>query len=158
MHQVQVEVVGTELLQGVLDSELDVLWVVVDLEELGGDEELRSVDARVLDTLTDLIFVLVTPSTAGNTTVSGDLADSHFAEITGGPGVSVEASDSLDVPVTSLNQSATELRRISLSDLLTRIAASTAVATSPGLGEQISTIQTSVPDGQTLRNSRGLPL
>lgn len=158
MHQVQVEVVGAELLQGVLDSELDVLWVVVDLEELGGDEELRSVDTRVLDTLTDLIFVLVTPSTA-NITISGDLADSHLAEITGGPGVSVEASDSLDVPVTSLNQSVWEFQRLSSCDLLTRIAASTAVATSPGLSKQISTIQTELPNAsQHCANSRGLPL
>lgn len=64
MHEVKIEVVGAELLQGVLDGKLDVLRVVVDLEELGGDEELLSWDTRVSDTLSDLSLVLVTPSTA----------------------------------------------------------------------------------------------
>lgn len=64
MHEVKVQVVGTELLQGVLDSELDVLRVVVDLEELGGDEELLTGDTGSSDTLSDLSLVLVTPSTA----------------------------------------------------------------------------------------------
>jgi len=64
VHEVKVQVVGTELLQGVLDSELDVLRVVVDLEELGGDEELLTGDTGSSDTLSDLSLVLVTPSTA----------------------------------------------------------------------------------------------
>ena len=66
MHEVQVEVVGTELLQGVLDSELNVLGVMVDLEKLGSDEELLSWDTGGSDTLSDLTLVLVTPSTAAD--------------------------------------------------------------------------------------------
>jgi hypothetical protein len=64
VHQVQVEVVGAELLERVLDGELDVLRVVVDLKQLGGDEELGSVDARGSDTLSDLSLVLVSPGAA----------------------------------------------------------------------------------------------
>lgn len=71
MHEVEVKVVGTELLQGVLDGKLDVLGVVVDLEELGGDEELLSGDAGGLDTLSDLTLVLVTPSTAVRSALIG---------------------------------------------------------------------------------------
>lgn len=64
MHQVEIEVVGTELLQGVLNGELDMLGVVVNLEELGSDEKLGSVDTRSFDTLSDLTLVLVTPGAA----------------------------------------------------------------------------------------------
>ena len=64
MHEVKVQVVRAELLQGVLDGELDVLRVVVDLEELGGDEELLTGDTGVLDALSDLSLVLVTPGAA----------------------------------------------------------------------------------------------
>ncbi len=40
VHQVEVKVVGAELLECVLEGELDVLGVVVQLEELGGDPDL----------------------------------------------------------------------------------------------------------------------
>lgn len=64
MHEVQVEVLETKVLQGVLDGELDVFGVVVELEELGGDKDLLAGDARVLDTLSDLGLVTVSPGTA----------------------------------------------------------------------------------------------
>lgn len=57
MEEVEVEVVDTEVLERVLDSKGDVLGVVVELEELGGDPELLARNASLLDTLTDLGLV-----------------------------------------------------------------------------------------------------
>lgn len=64
MHEVQVEVLETEVLQGVLEGELDVLRVVVELKELGGDPKLLSWDTSGLDTLADFRLVSVGPGTA----------------------------------------------------------------------------------------------
>lgn len=57
MEEVEVEVLKTEVLEGVLDGESDVLGVVVQLEELGGDPELLAGDTGGLDTLSDLGLV-----------------------------------------------------------------------------------------------------
>jgi hypothetical protein len=56
-HEVKVNVVNAEGLQRAGDTLLDALvpWVV----ELGGDPDLLTGDARVLDTLTNLLFVAV---------------------------------------------------------------------------------------------------
>lgn len=64
VHQVQVQVVGPNLLERVLDGELNVFGVVVDLKQLGSDENLGSGDTRLADTLSDLILVTVTPGAA----------------------------------------------------------------------------------------------
>jgi len=61
VHEVQVEVLQAEVLQGVLDGELDVFGVVVQLKELGSDENLLSGDTGLLDTLTDFGLVPVSP-------------------------------------------------------------------------------------------------
>lgn len=56
-HQVEVDVVGAERLEGRLNALLDALvpWVV----KLGGDPDLLTGDTRVLDTETDLVLVAV---------------------------------------------------------------------------------------------------
>jgi hypothetical protein len=64
VHEVQVKVLETQVLQGVLDGQLDVLGVMVELEELGGDPKLLSGDTGSLDTLTDLSLVSIGPGTA----------------------------------------------------------------------------------------------
>jgi hypothetical protein len=64
VHEVKVEVLEAEVLQGVLDGQLDVLGVVVELEKLGGDPKLLSGDTGGLDTLTDFGLISVGPSTA----------------------------------------------------------------------------------------------
>jgi hypothetical protein len=97
VHEVKVQVVGTELLQGVLDSELDVLWVVVNLEQLGSDEELFTGDTGLLDTLSDLAFVLVAPSTAGNQYMTH-----RYCGFPPSGEERAEDRNSLNVPVTGL--------------------------------------------------------
>lgn len=64
MHQVQVEVLQPEVLQGVFDGQLDVLRVVVQFKELGGDPKLLSGDTRGLDTLADFGLVAIGPGAA----------------------------------------------------------------------------------------------
>lgn len=64
VHEVEVKVVGAELLERVLEGHLDVLRVVVVLEELGSDPDLLARHAGVLDPLADLLLVLVAPRTA----------------------------------------------------------------------------------------------
>lgn len=56
-HQVEVDVVSAEGLEGRLNALLDALvpWVV----KLGGDPDLLTGDTRVLDTETDLVLVAV---------------------------------------------------------------------------------------------------
>jgi hypothetical protein len=61
VEEVEVEVLEAEVLEGVLDGERDVLRVVVELEELGGDPELVTGDASLGDALTDLGLVAVSP-------------------------------------------------------------------------------------------------
>lgn len=70
MHEVKVEVVGTEGLQGGLQTLLDALmpWVV----ELGGEPDLLARNAGVLDSETDFGFVAVGKSCV-NVTVSWEL-------------------------------------------------------------------------------------
>ena len=69
MHEVEVEVIGIKLFQSVFQSKLDMFGVMVDLEELRGDENLGSGYARGFNTLTDLSFVGITPSTADDVSV-----------------------------------------------------------------------------------------
>lgn len=57
MEEVEVKVVNTKVLQSVGNGEGDVLGVVVELEELGGDPELLTGDTGVADTLSDLGLV-----------------------------------------------------------------------------------------------------
>lgn len=57
MEKVQVKVLDAEVLERVLDGKGNVLRVVVELEELGGDPELLAGDASGGDTLTDLGLV-----------------------------------------------------------------------------------------------------
>lgn len=64
VQQVQVEVLNTQVLQSVLASKLDVLRVVVELKELGGNVDFLSRDARSLETLTDFLLVTIGPGTA----------------------------------------------------------------------------------------------
>lgn len=64
VQQVQVKVLDTQVLQSVLTSKLDVLWVVVELKELGGNVNFLSRDAGSLEALTDFLLVTVGPGTA----------------------------------------------------------------------------------------------
>ena len=68
MHQVQVDVVNTEILERRGDALFDALvpWVV----ELGCDPDLLTGDTRVLDTLADLGLIAVCESSV-NVAVSG---------------------------------------------------------------------------------------
>jgi hypothetical protein len=61
VHEIQVEVVGTKLLKGVLQGQLDVFGVVVVFEEFGSDEELFSGYTSSLDTFSNFTLVLVSP-------------------------------------------------------------------------------------------------
>jgi hypothetical protein len=56
-HQIQVNIVYTERLQRTVDALLDALmpWVI----KFGSDPDLLAGNARVLDTLTNLLFVAV---------------------------------------------------------------------------------------------------
>jgi hypothetical protein len=72
VHEVKVKVLETEVLQGVLDGQLDVLGVVVELEQLGSDPELFSGYTGSLDTLTDFGLISVGPGAAvGGSRVGG---------------------------------------------------------------------------------------
>lgn len=64
VQQVQVKILDTQVLQSVLTSKLDVLWVVVELKELGGNVNFLSRDAGSLEALTDFLLVTVGPGTA----------------------------------------------------------------------------------------------
>lgn len=70
MEEVEVKVLDAEVLEGVTDGERDVLGVVVELEELGGDPELLTGDTSLGNTLSDLGLVAVSPSTV-NVAVAG---------------------------------------------------------------------------------------
>jgi hypothetical protein len=56
VHEVEVEVVGAEVLEGDVEALLDA--VVVRAPKLGGEEELLAGDAGRLDALADLLLVL----------------------------------------------------------------------------------------------------
>ena len=64
VHEVEVKVLETQVLQGVLDGQLDVFGVMVELEKLGGDPKLLSGDTGGLDSLSDLSLVSVSPGAA----------------------------------------------------------------------------------------------
>ena len=128
MHEVKVQVVRAELLQGVLDGELDVLRVVVDLKELGSDEELFTGDTGILDTLSNLAFVLVTPSAA----VYQYNAPWKIAR----PAIGSDGARS-QLTRCACNRPDRQFRlETSRTKVLTLIAASTALETSPGLSDQ----------------------
>jgi hypothetical protein len=125
VHEVQVEVLQAEVLQGVLDGQLNVFGVVVQLEELGGDENLLPSDTRLLDALSDLSLVSVGPSAAGGISVAPS-------------GLRWRPRDSLNVSVSVLSdQLRAKLYRKSI--LPTLRACSTALATSPLLLESAGT-------------------
>ena len=87
MHQVEIEVVCAEVLEGVAARSLDVLRLVVQLEQLGSDEELFAGDTAGADTLSHLGLITVRPGAATN----------KSRNKTGGRG------DSLDVAVTAFD-------------------------------------------------------
>lgn len=64
VQQVQVKVLDTQVLQSVLTSKFNVLGVVVELKELGGNVDFLSRDAGSLETLTDFLLVTIGPGTA----------------------------------------------------------------------------------------------
>ena len=66
VHEVEVKVLETQVLQGVLNGQLDVFGVMVELEKLGGDPKLLSGDTGSLDTLSDLSLVSVSPGAANS--------------------------------------------------------------------------------------------
>lgn len=68
VHQVEVKILDTELVQGVLDGLTDV--VVVEFKELGSDPDLFAWDTRELDALSHLVLVLIAPGTV-NVAVAG---------------------------------------------------------------------------------------
>jgi len=67
VHKVEVKVLYSELVKRVLNGLANV--VVVEFEKLRGDPNLLTGDTRELDSLSDLVFVLVTPG-AVNVTVT----------------------------------------------------------------------------------------
>lgn len=66
MNEEQVDVVKAKVGEGVLQRPLDILWLVEVIPDLGGDEEILSLDSGVLTeeithSLTDLCLVEVEP-------------------------------------------------------------------------------------------------
>ena len=75
MHQVQVNVVELQALEGVLDGPEDILVTVQVVPDLGAHEDVLPLHGRVLleevsDTITDLVLVEVVPGTV-EVTVTG---------------------------------------------------------------------------------------
>lgn len=64
VHEVKVEVLEAEVLEGLLAGKGDILGLVVELEELGGDPKLLTGDTGLLDTGSNLVLVLVGPGGA----------------------------------------------------------------------------------------------
>ena len=62
MHEVEVDIVGLEVLQGRSNAFRDFLvpWVV----QLGGDPDLATGDTRIDDALSDFSFVAISKSTS----------------------------------------------------------------------------------------------
>jgi len=58
-YEVKVEVFELELLEGIIESSLDVFGLVRVVPELRGDEKLFTLDTGSLDSLSDLFLVLV---------------------------------------------------------------------------------------------------
>lgn len=102
VHQVEVEVLDAELVEGVLNGLADV--VVVELEELGGDPDLLAGNARELDTLSDFVLVLVAPGTVCE--CESDVQD--------GSEVSLSLQESLDCVAAHL---ALELTNVTVAGL-----------------------------------------
>lgn len=57
MDEVEIEVVRPEGLEGLVETSLDV--VVEGRPDFGSDEDFRAGDTGVLDSLSDLVFVLI---------------------------------------------------------------------------------------------------
>jgi len=53
VHEVEVEVVGSEVLEGCVECGFDVVGVVRVVPELAGDEELGTGDAGLFDSVAD---------------------------------------------------------------------------------------------------------
>lgn len=60
MDEIQVEVIGTEVFQRLVQAFFDVFGLVMRVPKLRGDEDLRTGDARGPDPLADLGLVAVT--------------------------------------------------------------------------------------------------
>lgn len=93
VHEVEVNVVGAEGLEGGGDALLDVLvpWVV----ELGGDPDLLTGDTRVLDTLADLVLVAVGEGSVNVAVTSVEGSLDGGANLVGGglPGTKTNGGD-----------------------------------------------------------------
>lgn len=76
MHQIQVDIIGIQVLERGLESLLDSLvpWVV----ELGCDPDLTARDARVLDPLAHFCFVAICQSTGCLSVPEQDRSDRRF--------------------------------------------------------------------------------
>ncbi|KAI3477728.1 hypothetical protein L1887_60501 [Cichorium endivia] len=61
VHEVEVEVVCAEVLERVVERLFDVFWVVEAVPELGGDPELVTLDAGLLDAVGDGVLIAVGP-------------------------------------------------------------------------------------------------
>jgi len=72
VHQVQVEVFYTEIVESVLKGKLNVFRVMVQLKQLGGDEDLLTRDTGIPNALSNFGFISVCPSAAYlSTTILG---------------------------------------------------------------------------------------
>ena len=124
MHEVQIKVVGPKFLQSIFHGHFDVLWVVMVLEQLGGEKELLSRHPSFADTLANLSLVLITPRTA-----EARVKPAYKRGRRQG-----DEGHLLDMAVAALCKATSALPMIRANgarDLLTLIACSTAVATSP---------------------------
>lgn len=81
MHQVKVDVVGLERLEGGLNTLLNAL--VPGVIELGGDPDLLTGDTGVLNTKTDLVLVAVGKSSVNVTVASEESGLDGFADLVG---------------------------------------------------------------------------
>ena len=81
MHQVQVDVVGLEILERRVDALFDALvpWVV----KLGGNPDLLTGDTRVLDAETDLSLVAVGQGSVDVAVTSEESGLDGFANLVG---------------------------------------------------------------------------
>jgi hypothetical protein len=57
VHEVEVQVVDAEVLDGLVDGVADNLGLVVGVPQLAGDPDVFAVDARRGDALADLVFI-----------------------------------------------------------------------------------------------------
>jgi hypothetical protein len=93
VHQVQIDVVGLEILERRGNALLDAL--VPGVVKLGGDPDLFTGDARVLDTETDLVLVAVGKSSVNVAVASEESSLDGLANLVGLglPGTETDGGD-----------------------------------------------------------------